>query len=291
MNALAAALLSSSDRRQRRRGEPRTCKDHEILRGDPHKLVEGCLVAGRGMNTNAAQSRGTEGRPAQAQRMRQRLRLRRVGAYICGEETTLKRGSRASRASTRRSPLPSGSSAAPRRSAAAARRHKAVLHQWAHQQPVRRGGGDEHSLRELVEKHCGGVRGGWDNLLSIIPGGCSVPVLPIKKCEDSLKVAQSGLGTGAVIVMDKSTDIIAAIARFSSVGVPFFIINLPQFSKHESCGQCTSCHEGTTWMMNMMNRMVERRGHRCEIDMLLELTKQVERCMICALGDAAAWPM
>ncbi|KAJ7430540.1 hypothetical protein B0H11DRAFT_1942871 [Mycena galericulata] len=113
-----------------------------------------------------------------------------------------------------------------------------------------------------------------------IPGGCSVPVLPIKKCEDSLKDAQSGLGTGAVIVMDKSTDIIAAIARFSSVGVPFFIISLPQFYKHELCGQCTLCREGTTWIMNMMNRMVEGRGHRRKIDMLLELTKQVEGCMI-----------
>ena len=77
---------------------------------------------------------------------------------------------------------------------------------------------------------------------------------------DSLKDAQSGLGTGAVIVMDKSTDIVAAIARFS------------QFYKHESCGQCTPCREGTTWMMNMMNRFVEGRGHLREIDMLLELT-------------------
>jgi len=77
---------------------------------------------------------------------------------------------------------------------------------------------------------------------------------------DSLKDAQTGLGTGAVIVMDKSTDIVAAIARLS------------QFYKHESCGQCTPCREGTTWMMNMMNRMVEGRGHVREIDMLLELT-------------------
>ncbi|KAF8267852.1 hypothetical protein EI94DRAFT_1729396 [Lactarius quietus] len=86
---------------------------------------------------------------------------------------------------------------------------------------------------DLIEKHAGGIRGGWDKLLGIIPGGSSVPVLPKPKCEevlmdvDSLKVAQSGLGTGAVIMMDKSTDIVAAIARFS------------QFYKHESCGQCT----------------------------------------------------
>ncbi|KAG8842118.1 NADH dehydrogenase [ubiquinone] flavoprotein 1, mitochondrial [Tulasnella sp. 330] len=140
-------------------------------------------------------------------------------------------------------------------------------------------------LKELVEKHCGGVIGGWDNLLGIIPGGSSVPVLPIKKCGevlmdyDSLKDAQSGLGTGAVIVMDKSTDIVAAIARFA------------KFYKHESCGQCTPCREGTTWMMNMMDRFVEGRGHVREIDMLLELSKQIEGKTICALGDAAAWPI
>ncbi|KAG6878899.1 NADH-ubiquinone oxidoreductase 51 kDa subunit, mitochondrial precursor [Termitomyces sp. T32_za158] len=96
---------------------------------------------------------------------------------------------------------------------------------------------------------------------------------------DSLKDAQTGLGTGAVIVMDKSTDIIQAISRFSD------------FYKHESCGQCTPCREGTTWMKNMMSRLVEGRGHQREIDMLLELTKQVEGRTICALGDAAAWPI
>jgi NADH dehydrogenase (ubiquinone) flavoprotein 1 len=80
-------------------------------------------------------------------------------------------------------------------------------------------------LRDLIERHCGGVRGGWDNLLGIIPGGSSVPVLPKKECEDalmdfdSLRDLQSGLGTGAVIVMDKSTDIIEAIARFAKVRV------------------------------------------------------------------------
>lgn len=140
-------------------------------------------------------------------------------------------------------------------------------------------------LKDLIEKHCGGVIGGWDNLLGIVPGGSSVPVIPIDVCSevlmdyDSLKDAQSGLGTGAVIVMNKSTDIVAAIARFA------------QFYKHESCGQCTPCREGTTWMMNMMNRFVEGRGQSREIDMLLELTKQIEGRTICALGDAAAWPI
>ena len=96
---------------------------------------------------------------------------------------------------------------------------------------------------------------------------------------DSLGKLQSGLGTAAVIVMDKSTDIIKAIARLS------------YFYKHESCGQCTPCREGTGWMWRVMTRMAEGRAQKREIDMLLEVTKQVEGHTICALGDAAAWPI
>jgi NADH dehydrogenase (ubiquinone) flavoprotein 1 len=140
-------------------------------------------------------------------------------------------------------------------------------------------------LRDLLERHCGGIRGGWDNLLAIIPGGSSVPLLPKDTCEevlmdfDSLREAQSGLGTAAVIVMDKSTDIIAAIARLS------------KFYAHESCGQCTPCREGTPWLAAMMNRLVKGDAKHAELSMLLELTKQIEGHTICALGDAAAWPI
>jgi len=140
-------------------------------------------------------------------------------------------------------------------------------------------------FRELVEKHCGGIRGGWDNLLAIIPGGSSVPCLPASECQDlpmdfdTLRDKKSGLGTAAVIVMDRSTDIIKAIAR------------LAHFYKHESCGQCTPCREGTGWMWRVMERLVEGRADPAEIDMLLEVTKQVEGHTICALGDAAAWPI
>ena len=140
-------------------------------------------------------------------------------------------------------------------------------------------------LKELIEKHCGGVRGGWDNLLAIIPGGSSVPLIPKSVCEevlmdfDSLKAAQSGLGTAAVIVMDKSTDVVDAIARLS------------YFYKHESCGQCTPCREGTGWLYNVMERMKKGDARLEEIDMLQELTKQIEGHTICALGDAAAWPV
>ena len=140
-------------------------------------------------------------------------------------------------------------------------------------------------LKELIEKHAGGVRGGWNNLKAIIPGGSSVPMLPKSICEevlmdyDSLREQQSGLGTAAIIVMDQSTDLVAAIARLS------------KFYKHESCGQCTPCREGTGWMWRVMERLIIGDAKSEEIDMLLEVSKQIEGHTICALGDAAAWPI
>ncbi|MCB1504744.1 MAG: NADH-quinone oxidoreductase subunit NuoF [Hyphomicrobiaceae bacterium] len=140
-------------------------------------------------------------------------------------------------------------------------------------------------LKELLEKHAGGVRGGWSNLLAVIPGGSSVPCLTFDVCEDitmdfdALSKAKSGLGTAAVIVMDKSTDIIKAIARLS------------YFYKHESCGQCTPCREGCGWMWRVMERMVKGEARKSEIDLLWDVSKQVEGHTICALGDAAAWPV
>ena len=140
-------------------------------------------------------------------------------------------------------------------------------------------------LRELLERHCGGVRGGWDNLLAVIPGGSSVPLVPAHMCDDlgmdfdSLSKVKSGLGTAAIIVMDKSADPIKAIARIS------------YFYKHESCGQCTPCREGTGWMWRVLERMAEGRAEKREIDLLFEVSKQVEGHTICALGDAAAWPV
>lgn len=96
---------------------------------------------------------------------------------------------------------------------------------------------------------------------------------------DALKEVGSGLGTAAVIVMNKSIDPIAAILRLS------------KFYAHESCGQCTPCREGTHWLVDMLERMKEGRAQYSEIDMLFELTKQIEGHTICALGDAAAWPV
>jgi NADH-quinone oxidoreductase subunit F len=140
-------------------------------------------------------------------------------------------------------------------------------------------------LRELSDVHAGGVRGGWDNLLAVIPGGSSVPCIPASQCNDlpmdfdSLKELKTGLGTAAVIVMDKSTDMIRAIARLS------------YFYKHESCGQCTPCREGTGWMWRVLERMAKGEAEKREIDMLLDVSYQVEGHTICALGDAAAWPV
>jgi len=140
-------------------------------------------------------------------------------------------------------------------------------------------------LRELLDTHCGGVRGGWSNLLAVIPGGSSMPLIPAHECEhllmdfDGAREFKSALGTAAVIVMDKSTDIVRAMARIS------------YFYKHESCGQCTPCREGMGWMWRVLNRMAEGRAHKREIDMLMEVTTQIEGHTICAFGDGAAWPV
>jgi len=141
------------------------------------------------------------------------------------------------------------------------------------------------TFKDLIDTHCGGIRGGWDNLKAVIPGGSSVPMVPAEQIMDAhmdfdtLRDLQSGLGTAAVIVMDKSTDLIAAIARIS------------YFYKHESCGQCTPCREGTGWMWRVLEQMVKGEAHHADIDKLLDVSKQVEGHTICALGDAAAWPV
>ncbi|KAF8761421.1 NADH-ubiquinone oxidoreductase chain 2 [Rhizoctonia solani] len=301
-------LVASLPRGQRRRRRTRHVQRREIMRGDPHKLVEGCLVAGRAMNASAAYIyiRGEFYQEAshvqQAINEAYRAGLigknacgsgydfdvyvhRGAGAYICGEETALIESIEGKPRLKPPFPADVGLFGCPTT--------VANVETVAVSPTIcRRGGawfagfgrGNEYPLKDLIEKHCGGVVGGWDNLLGIVPGGSSVPILPKKMCEDmdfdSLKDAQSGLGTGAVIVMNKQTT--------SSRPFP----DSPRsFYKHESCGQCTPCREGTTWMMNMMARLEHGRAHEREIDMLLELTKQVEGKTICALGDAAAWPI
>ena len=314
--------------------EPGTCKDREIMRHDPHLLVEGCLLAGVSMGAHHAfiYVRGEfirEREHLQAavdQAYEARLIGKNnvhgwdfdivvhhgAGAYICGEETALLESLEGKKGQPRlKPPFPANVGLYGCPSTVNNVESIAVAPEILRRGPswfaglgkpnnvgtklfcisghVERPCTVEEEMgipfRELVERHCGGIRGGWDNLLAVIPGGSSVPCLPASECQDlpmdfdTLRDKKSGLGTAAVIVMDRSTDIIKAIAR------------LAHFYKHESCGQCTPCREGTGWMWRVMERLVEGRADPAEIDMLLEVTKQVEGHTICALGDAAAWPI
>lgn len=315
--------------------EPGTCKDREILRHDPHTLVEGCLIAGFAMGAHTgyiyvrgefirererlqaaidqAYEAGLLGRNAANSGWDFDLYVHHgAGAYICGEETALLESLEGKKGQPRlKPPFPANAglygapttvnnvesiAVAPtilRRGASwfssfGADNNKGTK-LFCVSGHVNRPATFEEAMsipfKAMIEKHCGGIRGGWGNLLAVIPGGSSVPCVPaeqIMDCPmdfDSLRGLQSGLGTAAVIVMDKSTDIIRAIARLS------------YFYKHESCGQCTPCREGTGWMWRVVTRMAEGRAQKKEIDMLFDVTKQVEGHTICALGDAAAWPV
>jgi len=315
--------------------EPGTCKDRDIMRHDPQKLIEGCLIASFAMGAHAcyiyvrgefirereqlqaavdeAYEAGLLGANAAGSGWDFDLYVHHgAGAYICGEETALLESLEGKKGMPRlKPPFPAnvGLYGAPttvnnvesiavaptilRRGAdwfaGLGRPNNTGTKLFCISGHVNKPCNVEEemgiSLRELLEKHAGGVRGGWDNLLAVIPGGSSVPLLPKAICDDvlmdfdSLKAVQSGLGTAAVIVMDKSTDVIKAIARLSA------------FYKHESCGQCTPCREGTGWMWRVMERLVSGEAEVEEIDMLLDVTKRVEGHTICALGDAAAWPV
>jgi NADH-quinone oxidoreductase subunit F len=141
-------------------------------------------------------------------------------------------------------------------------------------------------IRTLIETYFGGVRGGWSNLKAIIPGGATCPMITAEQAEtmlmdyDSPREFKSMMGTGTMIVMDKSTDLVRAIARIS------------YFFKHESCGQCTPCREGTGWMWLIMERMAVGDAEPHEIDLLLEVASNIEGGhAICGLADAAVWPI
>jgi NADH-quinone oxidoreductase subunit F len=315
--------------------EPGTCKDRDILRNDPHKLVEGCLLASAGMGVHdcyiyirgefynearylqaaidEAYAARLIGKDACGSGYRFELYLHRgAGAYICGEETGLLESLEGRKGQPRlKPPFPAqvGLYGCPstvnnvetiavvpeilRRGAAwfagIGRPRNTGTKIFCLSGHVNAPCNVEEAmgipLRELIEKHAGGVRGGWDNLLAIIPGGSSVPVIPKSICEtvlmdfDSLQAVKSGLGTAAVIVMDKSTDIVKAIARLS------------KFYKHESCGQCTPCREGAGWVWRVMERMVEGDATVAEIDTLLDVSYEIEGHTICALADGAMWPV
>ncbi|MEY4951909.1 MAG: NADH-quinone oxidoreductase subunit NuoF [Pseudomonadota bacterium] len=315
--------------------EPGSCKDREILRHDPHKLIEGALVAGFAMGARAAYIyiRGEYIREAETMFAAVQEAYdagligknacksgydfdvfvhRGAGAYICGEETAMIESLEGKKGQPRlKPPFPAGAglygcpttvnnvesiAVAPtimRRGAgwfsSFGRENNKGTKLFQISGHVEKPCVVEEAMsipfRELIEKHCGGIRGGWDNLLAVIPGGSSVPLVPGSMCPDmpmdfdGCKEAGSGLGTAAVIVMDKSTDIVRAISRLS------------HFYMHESCGQCTPCREGTGWMYRVMERLRTGDADVEEIDMLWNVTKQVEGHTICALGDAAAWPI
>ena len=315
--------------------EPGTCKDREIMRNDPHLLLEGCLVAGFAMHANAcyiyirgeyyseasnlqkaideAYANNLIGKNACGSNWDYDIYLHRgAGAYICGEETALLESLEGKKGQPRlKPPFPAGAglygcpttvtnvetiAVAPtiiRKGASwfnsLGRENNTGTKIFSISGHVNNPCNVEEemgiALKELIETHAGGVIGGWDNLLAVIPGGASVPLIPKSICDtvkmdfDSLKEVQSGLGTAAVIVMNKSTDIVDAICRLS------------HFYKPESCGQCTPCREGTGWMFRMMEKMVRGDAEVNDIDKLLDVTKQIEGHTICALGDAAAWPI
>ncbi len=315
--------------------EPGTCKDRDILRHEPHKLIEGALIAGfaigahkgyiyvRGEFYNEAiilqkavdeaYATGLLGVNACKAGWDFDLYVHRgAGAYICGEESALLESLEGRKGMPRlKPPFPAqvGLYGCPttvnnvesiavvptilRRGASwfagIGKPNNTGTKIFCISGHVNTPCNVEEAmgipLRELIDRHAGGVRGGWNNLKAVIPGGSSVPLIPRDICDtvdmdfDSLRVVESGLGTAGVIVMDKSTDLIKAITRIS------------KFYMHESCGQCTPCREGTGWMWRMMTRLSEGKGKQKDIDTLLDVTHQVEGHTICALGDAAAWPI
>jgi len=315
--------------------EPGTCKDRDIIRNEPHKLIEGTLLAGRAVRANVgyiyirgefineekilgkaikeAYQKGLLGDNACGSGFSFDLHLHRgAGAYICGEETGLLESLEGKKGLPRlKPPFPANAGLYGKPTTVSNVETVAVV------PTILRRGADWFSnlgrknntgtklfcisghvkkpcvieeemgvpLKEIIERYAGGVIGGWDNLLAVIPGGSSTPFIPKSICDnvlmdfDSLQNEGSGLGTAGVIVMNKSTDIIKAIWRLS------------KFYSHESCGQCTPCREGTGWIMRTMERLISGNLKIKDIDLLKNVCDQVEGHTICALGDAAAWPV
>ena len=316
-------------------GEPGTCKDRDIIRNEPHKLVEGCLISGyaigadkcyiyiRGEFYNEAKilqtaiddaySKGFLGRNILGLKINFDIYIHYgSGAYVCGEETALIESLEGKKGQPRLKPpfpanvgvfgkpttvnnvetiavVPTILRRGPEWFSNLGRENNTGSKIFCISGQVNKPCNVEEELgvplKYLVQKYAGDVIGGWDNLLAIIPGGSSVPLLPKSECEnvlmdfDSLKNAGSGLGTGGIIVMNKQTDVVSAISR------------LAEFYKHESCGQCTPCREGTGWIMRVMKRLENNECTFEEVQMLEEVTHQIEGHTICALGDAAAWPI
>ncbi len=315
--------------------EPGTCKDRDIIRYEPHKLIEGCLLSSfaigaktcyiyiRGEFFNEAKILQTAideayrdgfiGKNSCNSGWDFDIYIHRgAGAYIAGEETALLESLEGKKAQPRlKPPFPAivGLYGCPtiinnvetiavvpdilKRGSAwfssLGKPNNTGSKIFCISGHVNKPCNVEEELgiplKELIEKYAGGVIGGWNNLLAVIPGGSSVPLIPKKICDeihmdfDSLQKANSSLGTAGVIVMNKSTDLVKAITRIS------------RFYKKESCGQCTPCREGTGRMWRVMERFCKGEGSIDEIDALYEVSKEVEGHTICAFGDASAWPI
>jgi NADH-quinone oxidoreductase subunit F len=315
--------------------EPGTCKDRDILRFEPQKLIEGCLISSFAVNANTcyiyirgeyfaeskilqeaideAYKEGLLGKNSCGTGFDFDIYIHLgAGAYICGEETALLESLEGNKGQPRlKPPFPAliGLYGCP-----------TIVNNVETIAVVptilRRGGkwfagfgrpkntgtkifcisGNVNNpcnveeemgipLKDLIEKHAGGVIGGWDNLQAVIPGGSSMPLLSKKICDtikmdfDSLVEAKSGLGTAGIVVIDKSQDIVKCIARIA------------RFYKHESCGQCTPCREGSGWMWRMLERIAKGDAEVAELDMLMDVTKQIEGHTICAFGEGSSWPV
>jgi len=316
-------------------GEPGTCKDRDIIRNEPHKLIEGCLISGyaigatkcyiyiRGEFFNEASilqkaideayANKLLGKKVKGSNFDFDLYLHYgSGAYVCGEETALIESLEGKKGQPRlKPPFPASVGLYGMPTTVNNVETIAVVpsiirrgHDWFSKLGRKNNTGSKifcisgHvnnpcnveeelgvPLKYLIQKYAGDVIGGWNNLKAVIPGGSSVPLLPKDLCEDvlmdfdSLKDAGSALGTAGIIVINKNVNITKVILRLS------------EFYKHESCGQCTPCREGTGWLMRMMDRIYKNGASVEELDLLQEVTTQIEGHTICALGDAAAWPI
>lgn len=314
--------------------EPGTCKDRDILRFNPHAVVEGLAIACYAMGATVSYNyiRG-EFMDEPYQRFENALKEAYslgylgkgvmgsdinldiyaslgAGAYICGEETALLESLEGKKGMPRfKPPFPANYGLYGRPttinntetfcSVPSIMRNGA---KWFAGLGVENSGGTKcfsvsgHVNRpgnfeipmgtpftKLLEM-AGGVRDGH-SLKAVIPGGSSVPVLPgeimmqVNMDYDSIQKAGSLLGSGAVVVMDETTCMVRMLQRIS------------RFYYTESCGQCTPCREGTGWLYRMITRIMTGQGHKQDLDKLLDISKKIEGHTICALGDAAAWPV
>jgi len=315
--------------------EPGTCKDRDILRFEPQKLIEGCLITSYAISAHTCYIYIRGEYYKEGQRLQESIDQAYknnflgknscetswdldiyihygAGAYICGEETALLESLEGNKGLPRlKPPFPAlvGLYGCPTivNNVETIAVIPTILKRGAKWfsslgKPKNTGtkifciSGDVNHpcnveeemgvpLKDLIEKHAGGVIGGWNNLQAVIPGGSSMPLLPKSICEtitmdfDSLIKEKSGLGTAGIVVINKDRDIIKCIARIA------------KFYKHESCGQCTPCREGCGWMWRILERMAEGDATYKEIDLLQDVTKQIEGHTICAFGEGSAWPV